>query len=216
MDFTSTAAPPSRHHSKAPTRSARPAQYSSNRAPKHVIIRNCEVVDYPIGFHIYGEHCLITRNYLHDCQAWLKHAPWGPIAIMVATSHNEICYNRIENYVATGGAYGADGGAIEIDFAGIPKRDIEIHHNWSVGNCGFLEVYDGVCDIRDIRVHHNVSEDYQQFIFFWNGIDCLVENNTVLCLRPVSPTKSRTTRVRCSYFAEARSRTSPSATTFSS
>jgi hypothetical protein len=133
---------------------------------------------------IYGEHCLITHNYLHDCSSWLKHAPWGPIAIMVATSHNEICYNRIENYVATGGAFGADGGAIEIDFAGIPKRDIEIHHDWSVGNCGFLEVYAGVCDIRDIRVHHDVSEDYQQFIFFWNGIDCLVENNTVLCLRP--------------------------------
>ena len=154
------------------------------RGAENVVIRNCEVVDYPIGFQIYGERCLITRNYLHDCQAWLKHPNWGPIGIMVATSHNEISYNRIENYICSGGAYGADGGAIEIDFADIPKRDIEVHHNWSVGNCGFLEVYAGVCDIRDIRVHHNVSEDYQQFVFFWNGIDCLVDHNTVLCLRP--------------------------------
>ncbi|MFO7908349.1 MAG: hypothetical protein R6U98_37275 [Pirellulaceae bacterium] len=29
-----------------------------------------------------------------------------------------------------------------------------------------------------------MSQDCQQFIFFWNGIDCLAESNTVLWLRP--------------------------------
>lgn len=149
----------------------------------HNIIRNCEVYDYPIGFHIYGQHCLITRNYIHDCTGFLQFPHWGPIGIMVATSNNEISYNRIENYVVTGGTWGADGGAIEIDNSKIPKENIKIHHNHSVGNEGFLEVINP-CDVSNIHVHHNISDDYQQFIFFWAGRDSIFENNTVLCRKP--------------------------------
>ncbi len=154
---------------------------------KYNIIRNCEVYDYPVGFQSYGTHCLITKNYIHDCTGFLQYPGWGPVGIMVATSHHEISYNRIENYVATGGRWGSDGGAIEVDSDDAhPREDIEIHHNISVGNQGFLEVTKGPGrgDPRDVRVHHNISDDWQQFILFWGGLDCVVEHNTVLCRRP--------------------------------
>jgi hypothetical protein len=152
------------------------------RDAKHNIIRNCEVYDMPIGFQSYGEHCLITRNYIHDCTGFLSYPGWGPVGIMVATSNHEISYNRIENYIVTGGTWGSDGGAIEIDEEDIPKENIEIHHNISIGNEGFLEII--TSDTRNVHVHHNISDDWQQFIFFWGGKGCLVEHNTVLCRRP--------------------------------
>jgi hypothetical protein len=101
---------------------------------------------------------------------------------MVAESHIEICHNRIENYFMLGGFFGADGGAMEIDNEFIAKSDIEIHHNYSRNNEGFLEIING--DFQNFRIHHNISEDYQEFIFFWGGRDCLIENNTVLCTQP--------------------------------
>jgi hypothetical protein len=154
---------------------------------KHNVIRNCEVYNYPVGFQSYGTHCLITKNYIHDCTGFLRYPGWGPVGIMVATSHHEISHNRIENYVAIGGSWGSDGGAIEIDSGGSDVREnIEIHHNVSVGNQGFLEVTKGTeaGDPSGIHVHHNVSDDWQQFILFWGGSDSLVAHNTVLCRRP--------------------------------
>jgi hypothetical protein len=71
---------------------------------------------------------------------------------------------------------------MEIDNEFIAKSDIEIHHNYSRNNEGFLEIING--DFKDFRIHHNISEDYQEFIFFWGGRDCLIENNTVLCTQP--------------------------------
>jgi len=152
----------------------------------HNIIRNCEVFNYPVGFQSYGAHCLITKNYIHDCTGFLRYPGWGPVGIMVASSHHEISHNRIENYIAIGGSWGSDGGAIEIDSGGPNlRKDIEIHHNISVGNQGFLEVTKGAeaGDPSNIHVHHNISDDWQQFILFWGGRDSLVEHNTVLCRR---------------------------------
>jgi hypothetical protein len=157
------------------------------RGAEHVTIRNNEIYDYPVGVQSYGTHVLITKNHIHDCTGFLHYPSWGPIGIMVTSSHHEISYNRIENYIATGGRWGSDGGAIEIDSDGkIPREDIEIHHNLSVGNQGFLEITKGPekGDPRGIHVHHNISDDWQQFILFWAGRDCVVEHNTVLCRRP--------------------------------
>jgi hypothetical protein len=150
----------------------------------HNIIKNCEMVDCPVGVQSYGQYNLITHNYIHDCNRFLSEPNWGPIGIMVATSNHEISYNRIINYARTGGTFGADGGAIEIDNEDYPNNNIYIHHNWSVGNEGFLEIIWGADITRDVRVSYNVSDDYQEFIFFWSGKDCFVENNTVLCTRP--------------------------------
>jgi hypothetical protein len=154
-----------------------------NEGADHNIIRNCEIENCPMGIQVYGEHNLITQNYIHDCNIFLAYPGWGPVGIMVATSHNEISYNHIENYYAIGGAFGADGGALEIDESSIPKENISIHHNYSADNEGFLEIIGGV-EIKNVHVHHNISEDFQDFIFFWAGTDCIVEHNTVLSIKP--------------------------------
>jgi hypothetical protein len=157
------------------------------RGSEHVTVRNNEIYDYPVGIQSYGTHVLITKNYIHDCTGFLDYPSWGPVGIMVTASHHEISYNRIENYIVTGGRWGSDGGAIEIDSDGkTPREDIEIHHNISVGNEGFLEITKGPAkgDPRNVRIHHNISDDWQQFIFFWAGRDCVVEHNAVLRRTP--------------------------------
>jgi len=156
---------------------------------EHNIIKNCEIENCPIGIQVIGQYNLITHNYIHDCNIFLDFPMWGPIGIMVANSNNEISYNRITNYKAIGGAFGADGGAIEIDDQKYAKDNIYVHHNYSVGNEGFLEITKGT-STNNIQVSYNVSDDYQEFIFFWAGTNCVVENNTVLCLKP------RNSRVR--------------------
>ena len=157
------------------------------RGAEHVTVRNNEIYDYPVGVQSYGTHVLITKNHIHDCTGFLHYPSWGPVGIMVTTSHHEISYNRIQNYITTGGRWGSDGGAIEIDSdRKHPREDIEIHHNISVGNEGFLEITKGPAkgDPRNVRIHHNISDDWQQFIFFWAGRDCVVEHNTVLRRTP--------------------------------
>jgi len=156
---------------------------------EHNIIKNCEIENCPMGIQVIGQYNLITHNYIHDCNIFLDFPMWGPIGIMVANSNNEISYNRITNYKAIGGAFGADGGAIEIDDQKYAKDNIYVHHNYSVGNEGFLEITKGA-STNNIQVSYNVSDDYQEFIFFWAGTNCVVENNTVLCLKP------RNSRVR--------------------
>jgi len=153
-----------------------------NEGADHNIIRNCEIYNCPMGVQVYGQNNLITQNFIHDCNIFLSYPYWGPVGIMVATSNNEISHNHIRNYYSIGGAFGADGGAIEIDESSIPKENISIHHNYSVDNEGFLEIIAG--DITKVHIHHNISEDYQDFIFFWGGTDCIVEHNTVLSTKP--------------------------------
>jgi hypothetical protein len=155
----------------------------------HNTIKNSEVKNSPVGFHVCGQFCLITHNHLHDCNRILAGGDgagggsWGPIAIIVSNSYNEISYNRITNYVSLGGKYGADGGALEFDprIYGDAIHDVKIHHNYSYGNEGFLEV----TQAQDrIWVNYNVSNDYQEFILLWQGHDWFVENNTVLRILP--------------------------------
>jgi hypothetical protein len=148
------------------------------------IIKNCEMEDCPIGIQSYGQFNLITANYIHDCNRFLEEPNWGPIGIMIATSNHEISYNRIENYLIESGTFGADGGAIELDNENFPNHNVDIHHNWSIGNEGFVEIIWGEDITTNVRIHHNVSDDYQEFVFFWSGKDCYVEHNTVLCTRP--------------------------------
>ena len=149
----------------------------------HVIIRKCEVENSPIGFNLNGQFAMVTGNHLHDCNRFLAGSSWGPIAIMISNANNEISYNRITNYIAKGGPYNADGGALEI-FT-INKQDtirnINIHHNYSYGNLGFLEV--GVAKDR-IRVAYNISNDYQQFVILFEGDGSVFENNTILRVLP--------------------------------
>jgi hypothetical protein len=164
-----------------------------DKTADYCIVRHNELFDCGVGIKSYGPHAVISHNYIHDCNRILKEWSWGPLAIWLGGDNQEVCYNRISNYSVVdprinwgpnsyGG--GADGGAIEIDDARVPKSNISIHHNYSKDCQGFIEVtwtdlaqnppYTG------FRIHHNVSDDYQQFIALWTGAGCKIENNTIL------------------------------------
>lgn len=159
---------------------------------RHCVVRSCEFTDCGVGIKSNGEHALIEGNYLHDCTRVLKEWSWGPIAIWLGADHQEVCYNTIRNYRAedvsivwkTTGLVGADGGAIEIDDGRVSKYDIAIHHNFSQGNQGFLEVtYKDVVEApvySGLHVYDNISDDYQSFLLLWQGCGALIEHNTIV------------------------------------
>lgn len=158
----------------------------------HCIIRGCEFTDCGVGIKSNGAYTLIEGNYLHDCRRVLKEWHWGPIAIWLGADHQQIRYNVIRNYRAehpqiifkNRGLIGADGGAIEIDNGHVPKKDISIHHNFSQGNQGFLEValkdVKKAPDYRTFHIYDNISDDYQSFVLLWQGRECLFEHNTIV------------------------------------
>jgi hypothetical protein len=157
-----------------------------NKGADHITIRDCEFFNSPVGIHTNGEYTLITRNNLHDCTRALAFPGWGPIAIIISNADSEVSYNRCTNYIRAGGDYGADGGFLEVDprFYGQPVTGLKIHHNYSRGNEGFLEIEGSESKNGGMTVSYNFSNDYQEFIFFWSGANCLVENNTVLRVLP--------------------------------
>ena len=151
----------------------------------HLIVKNCEFYDCPIAVYINGKYNLITKNYFHDCNRFLCEPGWGPIAIFVGNANNEISYNKCINYKKEGGNFGADGGFIEFDsrYYGGPIHDVYIHHNYSEGNEGFLEITNSG---KHLNISYNVSDDFQQFVFFWAGDSSRVENNTVIRTKPAN------------------------------
>ncbi len=151
----------------------------------YLTVKNCEFTDCPIGIYINSQHCLITKNYLHDCNRFLSEPDWGPIGIVVGNAYNDISYNICNNYVKVGGNYGADGGFIEFEdrYFGNKVHHVDVHHNKSVANQGFLEIESKVTG-DSLNVYYNFSDDFQQFIFYWGGNHSKVENNTVIRTRP--------------------------------
>ena len=145
----------------------------------HCIVRHCEMTQTPIGITVYGEHNLITHNYIHDNNAPIQ-SHWGPMCVMICGSRNEVAYNRFVNYSAPSQEYGHDGGAIEIHDRAIPKEDIRIHHNLSLRNQGFIE-WVGRVKQDNFLIHHNVCMDYQAFLGLTGPCTNIrVENNTVV------------------------------------
>ena len=157
----------------------------TRKGADYITITNCEFIDCPIGVNITGQHSLITRSTFRDCNRFLDAPNWGPLGIVVANAYNEISYNTCSNYVNVGGAYGADGGFIELDdrYFGTQVHDIKIHHNKSFDNMGFLEIETNVAG-DNIDVYYNLSDDHQQFIFYWGGNNSRIENNTVIRSKP--------------------------------
>jgi hypothetical protein len=145
----------------------------------HCIVRDCEMTGTPVGVTVYGEHNLITRNFIHDNNRPIK-KHWGPMCVVVCGSNNEISHNRFENYAAPSDEYGHDGGAIEINDRSLPKVNIHIHHNISLRNQGFIE-WVGKVKQDNFRIHHNVCMDYQSFLGFSGPCTNIrVEHNTVV------------------------------------
>lgn len=148
----------------------------------HNIIRNCEFFKTPVGIKVKGSYNLITQNYFHDATEKLAYS-WGPMAIMIVKPHNEISYNKIVNYGSYGGPYGSDGGVIELDgvdddFEG---KKVNIHHNISINNHGFLELAGRAMD--SITVAYNLSDDSNQFIGGGSMKNIFVYNNTIVRTR---------------------------------
>ncbi|MBA3631823.1 MAG: hypothetical protein H0W58_03265 [Acidobacteria bacterium] len=148
----------------------------------HNVVKNCEFFHTPVGIKVKGTDNLITRNYLHDATVMMARS-WGPIAIMIVSGRNEISFNRIENYGAYGGPYGSDGGVIELDGVddNFNANDINIHHNTSVNNHGFLEM--AARNVQNITVAYNLSDDKNQFIGGGSMKNVRVFNNTVIRTR---------------------------------
>lgn len=155
----------------------------------HCIVRNCEMTQTPIGITVYGEHNLITRNYIHDNNRPIQ-PHWGPMCVVICGSHNEVSYNRFENYSAPSEEYGHDGGAIEMNDRSLPKENIHIHRNLSLRNQGFIEFVGGV-EQDNFRIHHNVCMDYQQFLGLTGPCTNLrVDHNTVVRILAHDPPDS--------------------------
>lgn len=147
----------------------------------HHVVKNCEFFQTPVGIKIKSNNSLITRNYLHDAPDMMAYS-WGAIAIMVVRGNNEISYNKIENYGAYGGPYGSDGGVIELDGVDndFKANNINIHHNTSVNNHGFLEI--AARNVDSITVAYNLSDDKNQFIG-GGSMKVNVYNNTIIRTR---------------------------------
>jgi hypothetical protein len=145
----------------------------------HCIVRDCEFSKTPVGVSVYGEHNLITSNWVHDNNAPIK-PHWGPMGIVVCGSRNEISCNKFENYCAPSAEYGHDGGAIEINDRSLPKEAIIIHHNLSFRNQGFIE-WVGQVKQDQFWIHHNVCMDYQSFLGLTGPCtNFRIEHNTVI------------------------------------
>ena len=156
----------------------------------HVIIRNNEFANIPKAIQSYSEYSLITNNDIHDgnkkqAGGFLSFPYWGPIGIHLGIGNQEVSYNTIKNMAVFGGEWGGDGGAIELDDGRNHKDNINIHHNTTYHNMGFLEIsywYDIAKKAsNNIRIGYNVSRDYQTFLLWWAPTsNSTVINNTII------------------------------------
>jgi hypothetical protein len=146
------------------------------------VVRNCEFFHTPVGIKVKGTNNIITRNYLHDATEKMAFS-WGSIAIMLVGGNNEISFNRVENYGSYGGPYGSDGGVIELDGVddNFSANNINIHHNISLNNQGFLEM--AARNVENVTVAYNLSDDMNQFIGGGRMKNVQVNNNTVIRTR---------------------------------
>jgi len=150
------------------------------RTATHVIVRNCEAINCPVAVRSFGEYALITKDYFHDTVNQFLCSPnWGPVAIMLMVSNQEVSYNRIEHYYIVGGSWGADGGAFEIDDEN-PKKYINIHHNKVYDTQGFLETDEARGPYTEITIAYNEANVSEKFLGMTNSIDWLVANNTII------------------------------------
>jgi len=146
----------------------------------HVIVRNCEAINCPVAVRSFGEYALITKNYFHDTVDQFLCSPnWGPVAIMLMVSNQEVSHNRIEHYYIVGGSWGADGGAFEIDGEN-PKKYINIHHNKVYDTQGFLETDEARGPYAEITIAYNEADVSEKFLGMTNSINWLVANNTII------------------------------------
>ncbi|MEJ7694075.1 hypothetical protein, partial [Daejeonella sp.] len=163
-----------------------------SRGSDNCTVRNNEFFDCVAGIRSNGKYALISYNYIHDCNRALKGDPtwnWGPLGIWIGADFQTVSNNTIINMMVTDPDpthfyNGVGGGAFEIDDGRYNKYNITLTHNFTRGNCGFLEtVFDDVVAnplYKDWKIKFNVSDDYQAFVKLRFAKNCSVDNNTIL------------------------------------
>jgi hypothetical protein len=160
-----------------------------SRGSDYNIIRNNEFTNCVAGIRSCGKFADIQYNYIHDCNRALKQWNWGPLGIWLGQDFQTCTGNTIINMQVTDPDTshfynGVGGGAFEIDDGRYNKYNIVLTHNFTRGNCGFLEtVFDDVTPAplyKDWKIKFNVSDDFQAFVKLRFAQNCSVDNNTIL------------------------------------
>ncbi|NUU05228.1 choice-of-anchor Q domain-containing protein [Leifsonia sp. C5G2] len=151
------------------------------------LVQDSTFSDVGVGVKTYGANSKVLHNTFQNLRIAYRgldsgsQTSYGAIGISIDNSGVEVGYNDFINCRSTDSPYGADGGAIEIEGFTYSKDNITIHHNYSRGSQGFLEVTETTSS--GITVNENVSDDYQQFIA-WDTTttpsNYLAQNNTVI------------------------------------
>jgi hypothetical protein len=150
----------------------------------HNVIRNCYFDLVPKAIQSHGEYTLITHNIMIGKHVLLGSPYWGPIGVQLGIGNQEVSYNTIKGFwVKDGHAWGADGGAIEMDDGRFHKDNVYIHHNRTIENCGFLEIswqFDiQHRSVKNLRVAFNISTDWQSIGFLEAPLyDSHIDHNT--------------------------------------
>lgn len=153
----------------------------------HNVVRDNEITNAGTGVFVKGQYNLVTGNYAHDLRMITNTSggddDWGATGIWIEGSNTEVSYNRMINCRAPSYDYGYDGGAVEL-YGQVSNANI--HHNYSRGSNGFIEVGGG--SARNITIAYNVSDrDYSAFTMlhlsgnFASAVSNFkVENNTIV------------------------------------
>ena len=150
-----------------------------------------------VGVKTYGLGTRILHNTFRDLTiAFRGVAPgtgqetsYGAIGVSIDSSNANVGWNEFTNCRSLDSPYGADGGAVEIEGTALPKDNIRIHHNFSAGSQGFVEVAES--SSSNVQIDYNVSDDYQQFLAFdttTSPLDYRVLHNSVLRRSPLNAT----------------------------
>jgi hypothetical protein len=137
-----------------------------------VTVENNEFVAVGIGVKTYGLRTRITHNTFRDLSIAFRgidhdtrrETSYGAVGISLNNSAADVGWNAFIDCRSTDSPYGADGGAVEIEGFAHTKDRIRIHHNFSAGSQGFVEVTE--TSTSNVEIAYNVSDDYQQFLAF--------------------------------------------------
>jgi len=142
-------------------------------------VLNSEITSCEIGAMLAGAGSSFKGNYVHDLIIGVQPNPegdpnnaGGAAGIFVTASNIEVAYNTFVNCkdkTETGSS--CDGGAVEIISSACDTvSEVNIHHNFSYNNCGFLEIAttSGNCKgtVENTKIYNNISIDSAWMGFF--------------------------------------------------
>jgi hypothetical protein len=162
-----------------------------------VTIVNDKFAAVGVGVKTYGLGTQITHNTFRDLTVAFRGAAprtdietsYGAIGVSLDNGNADVGWNAFINCRSLDSPYGADGGAVEIEGTAHDKDGIRIHHNFSAGSQGFIEVTE--TSSAGVEIDYNVSDDYQQFVGFdttTSPFNYRVLHNTILRRSPLNAT----------------------------